>query len=239
MIKGQIISTIDTINVVPSSLGIKLQQSLIIDSSFTILNADLDSIEYSLDAINGLLFINNQKEEKQSIIVRYDYYSISLPTKIGPKWLELPIIDSLMIDKNLSDYNKIEPYPIVTEKESIYSSGTFFRNLNIASKGGSEFNGGFQMQIQGSLSNDIEVSGVMSDQNFPIQPEGNTSTLDEIDKIFFHINHNNFEVTAGDIDINIKSGKFLSLNRKTVGINNYFEYDAHFRFWEKKLIPIK
>ena len=224
MIKGQIISTIDTINVLPSSLGIKLQQRLIIDSSFVILNPDLDSIDYSLDPINGLLFINNQKEGKQSIIVRYDYYSISLPTKIGPKWLKLPIIDSLMLDKDLSDNNKIEPYPIVREKESIYSSGTFFRNLNISPKGGSEFSGGFQMQIQGSLSNDIEVSGVMSDQNFPIQPEGNTSTLDEIDKIFFHINHNNFEVTAGDIDINIKSGKFLSLNRKTVGINNYFEY---------------
>ena len=106
MIKGQIISTIDTINVLPSSLGIKLQQSLIIDSSFVILNPDLDSIDYSLDPINGLLFINNQKEGKQSIIVRYDYYSISLPTKIGPKWLKLPIIDSLMLDKDLSDNNK-------------------------------------------------------------------------------------------------------------------------------------
>ena len=62
MIKGQISSTIDTINVLPSSLGIKLQQSLIIDSSFAILYPDPDSIDYSLDPINGLLLINNQKE---------------------------------------------------------------------------------------------------------------------------------------------------------------------------------
>ena len=226
IIKGQIISTLDTINVLPYSSEIKLQHNLIIDTTFSILKQDTDSIEYSLDPINGLFFIDNQKKRIQSIIVKYDYYSIPLPTKIGPKWIDLPLVDSLIINHDLSNNIELTSYPIAKEKESIYSSGTVFRNLNISPRGGSEFSGGFQMQIQGSLGNDIVVGGVLSDQNFPIQPDGNTSNLDEIDKIFFQINHNNFEVTAGDVDINIESGKYLNVKRKTVGINNQFKYEG-------------
>ena len=138
--------------------------------------------------------------------------------------LNLPQIDSLIINKDLKNESELILNPVIKEKESIYSSGTFFRNLNISPRGGSEFNGGFQMQIQGSLGNDIQVSGVLSDQNFPIQPEGNTSTLDENDKIYFQINHNNFAVNAGDVDVNIKSGRFLNISRKTVGLNNQFKF---------------
>ena len=83
--KGQIISTLDTINVPPYSSEIKLQHNLIIDSTFSILKQDDDSIEYSLDPINGLFFVDNQKKRLQSVIVKYDYYSIKLcPLKDTP-----------------------------------------------------------------------------------------------------------------------------------------------------------
>ena len=222
--KGQIISTLDTIYVPAYPSEIKLQHNLIIDTTFSIINKDIDSIKFSLDPINGLFYATNQKKTSKPIIVRYDYYAIPLPINIGPKWKNFPLLDSLIIDHNKSKDIELSSYPILKEKESIYSSGTFFRNLDISPKGGSEFSGGFQMQIQGSLGDDIIVGGVLSDQNFPIQPEGNTSNLDEIDKIFFKINHNNFEITAGDVDVNIKSGKYLNVERKTVGINNQFKF---------------
>ena len=208
----------------PNLSEIKLQHNLIIDTTFSIINKDIDSIEYSLDPIKGLFYITNQKQVSNPIIVKYDYYAISLPIKIGPKWEDLPLIDSLIVDQNKNKDIKMSSRPILKEKESIYSSGTFFRNLNISPKGGSEFSGGFQMQIQGSLGNEIAVAGVLSDQNFAIQPEGNTSNLDEIDKIFFQINHNNFEITAGDVDVNIESGKYLNVKRKSIGINNQFKF---------------
>ena len=112
IIKGHIISTLDTINVLPYSSEIKLQHNLIIDTTFSILKQDTDSIEYSLDPINGLFFIDNQKKRIQSIIVKYDYYSIPLPTKIGPKWIDLPLVDSLIIDYDLSNNIELRSYPI-------------------------------------------------------------------------------------------------------------------------------
>ncbi len=58
-----------------------------------------------------------------------------------------------------------------------------YRNLTLSPLGGSDFSGGLQLQLQGMLSKDITVSGVLSDQSLPIQPEGTTQTLDEIDKV--------------------------------------------------------
>ena len=132
IIKGQIISTIDTISALPYTAEIKLDHELIVDTSFSILEQDLNSIKYSLDPIKGILFINNQKDKIQSIIIKYDYYSISLPIKIGPKMLNLPQIDSLIINKDLKNESELILNPVISAKESIYSSGTFFRNLNIS-----------------------------------------------------------------------------------------------------------
>ena len=109
IIKGQIISTIDTISALPYTTEIKLDHELIVDTSFSILEQDLNSIKYSLDPIKGILFINNQKDKIQSIIIKYDYYSISLPIKIGPKMLNLPQIDSLIINKDLKNIIKKLP----------------------------------------------------------------------------------------------------------------------------------
>ena len=223
ILEGQTNSILDTINIPPYKSEIRLQHNLILDTTFSILGNG-DSVEYSIDPINGFLYIDNQSNIYKSIIVKYDHYTIPFPINIGLKREDLPLIDSLILADNKGNNLKLISPLSIKEKESIYSSGTFYRNLNIGSKGGSEFSGGFQMQIQGSLNNDIAVSGVLSDQNFPIQPDGNTSNLDEIDKIFFQINHKDFEVVAGDIDVNIESGKYFNIKRKTVGVNNQFRY---------------
>ena len=55
------------------------------------------------------------------------------------------------------------------------------------------------MQINGKLGDDINVSGVISDLDTPIQPEGTTKDLDELDKVFLNVKHPNFNLNAGDI----------------------------------------
>ena len=43
--------------------------------------------------------------------------------------------------------------------------------------------------MSGKLSEELEVSGVISDQKLPFQPDGNTASLDEIDQIFINATH--------------------------------------------------
>ena len=84
ILEGQTNSILDTINIPPYKSEIRLQHNLIIDTTFSILGNG-DSVEYSIDPINGFLYIDNQNNIYKSIVVKYDHYTIPFPINIGLK----------------------------------------------------------------------------------------------------------------------------------------------------------
>ena len=152
--------------------------------------------------------------------------------EVGPIFYDLPLLDSLINDTLSYDLVK----PIIEEdlqestENSLYTSGTFFRSLDISTIGNESFSGGLRFQMSGKLSEELEVSGVISDQKLPFQPDGNTASLDEIDQIFINATHSNGDLTAGDISISSKKGRFNTFKRNLSGIKtrikiNTMDYD--------------
>ena len=151
---------------------------------------------------------------------------------VGPIFYDLPLLDSLINDTLSYDLVK----PIIKEdlqeltENNLFTSGTFFRSLDISTIGNESFSGGLRFQMSGKLSEELEVSGVISDQKLPFQPDGNTASLDEIDQIFINATHSNGDLTAGDISISSKKGRFNTFKRNLSGIKtrikiNTMDYD--------------
>ena len=151
---------------------------------------------------------------------------------VGPIFYDLPLLDSLINDTLSYDLVK----PIIEEdlqeltENNLFTSGTFFRSLDISTIGNESFSGGLRFQMSGKLSEELEVSGVISDQKLPFQPDGNTASLDEIDQIFINATHSNGDLTAGDISISSKKGRFNTFKRNLSGIKtrikiNTMDYD--------------
>ena len=152
--------------------------------------------------------------------------------EVGPIFYDLPLLDSLINDTLSYDLVK----PIIKEdlqeltENNLFTSGTFFRSLDISTIGNESFSGGLRFQMSGKLSEELEVSGVISDQKLPFQPDGNTASLDEIDQIFINATHPNGDLTAGDISISSKKGRFNTFKRNLSGIKtrikiNTMDYD--------------
>jgi len=221
---GQILSVIDTIHVPAIATKIQLRHNLIIDSTFIVNSLDNVPFDYALDAVRGMISLSSSQKEPRTLVVRYNHFSSPLPFQVGPKWLQLPLLDSLINQNNLSLETSPSSTPGIQNTDALYTAGTVYRTASVSPIIGSEFTGGLRMQIQGSLGPDLQISGVLSDQNLPIQPEGNTKTLDEIDKVYLQVNHDNFLVTAGDIDVSYSSGKFMNIDRRMIGLNNNFKY---------------
>ena len=221
---GQILSVIDTIHVPATATEIQLRHNLIIDSTFIVNGLDNVPFEYVLDAVQGVVILPSSKKEPRTLVVRYNHFSNLLPLQVGPKWLQLPLVDSLINKNNLPIETSSSSTPIIQNTDALFTAGTVYRTASVSPITGSEFTGGLRMQIQGNLGPDLQISGVLSDQNLPIQPEGNTKTLDEIDKVYLQVNHDNFLVTAGDIDVSYSSGKFMNIDRRMIGIKNNFKY---------------
>ncbi len=99
-------------------------------------------------------------------------------------------------------------------------SGTLMRGFTIGSNQDLTLNSGFRMQLNGELSKDINVTAALTDENSPIQPEGTTQTLREVDKVFVNLQSQHLGATLGDFNIGIgenEGGEFGRLSRKLQG----------------------
>ncbi|MEX1138723.1 MAG: hypothetical protein WEB33_05705 [Bacteroidota bacterium] len=102
----------------------------------------------------------------------------------------------------------------------IQKSGSLTRGFSIGSNRDLSLNSGFRMQMAGRLSREIDMVAVLTDESTPIQPEGTTQTLQEVDKVFIEINHPSGSATLGDFNETIErseGGEFGRVSRKLQG----------------------
>lgn len=97
-------------------------------------------------------------------------------------------------------------------------SGTIVRGFTVGTNKDFSLQSGLRLQLSGRLSDDIEVVAALTDESTPIQPEGNTERLDELDKVFIQLQHRNARGTFGDYELRRRSGEFGNVNRKLQGL---------------------
>jgi len=106
----------------------------------------------------------------------------------------------------------------------IEKSGTLVRGFTVGTTKDFTLNSGLRLQLSGKLSDEIEVVAALTDENTPIQPEGNTERLEELDKVFIQIKHPNATGTFGDYQLLRKQGEFGVIDRKLQGLMGEFQY---------------
>lgn len=111
------------------------------------------------------------------------------------------------------------------EGSSLEKSGSIFRGVTIGSNRDLTLNSGFRLQLNGKLTKDIELTAALTDENTPIQPEGNTLKLQELDKVYIELKSSTLAATIGDIDLSFPKSEFLNFNRKIQGAKGYGDFD--------------
>ena len=79
-------------------------------------------------------------------------------------------------------------------------------------------NSNFDLQLLGDLGNGLQVAAAISDDNIPIQPEGNTQVLQEFDRVFIEVSKNDQSIIAGDYILNRPNSYFLNYLKKIKGL---------------------
>ena len=85
-----------------------------------------------------------------------------------------------------------------------------------------------RLNISGQISKGVEVLAILSDQNIPIQPEGNTQTLRELDKVLMQVRGDHLSASLGDYELSLKDAEFAKYQRKLQGVLGEMSYpNAH------------
>ena len=216
---AQVSSTVDTIFQVGLGNTIQLSNSFILESSVKVDYLGESLTIESIQSIEGIITLSDSKYDFP-IVVHYDYLNKGLPISVGPKWKTLPALGTKIsqLNQEISSYAK----PKSNTESNLFSSGNIYRQLTISPLGGSDFTGGLQMQLNGKLTENLIVSGVLTDQELTIQPEGTTRELEEIDLVYLKVTHPNYTVDAGDIFFENNLNKKQKIDRKLIGLKNSF-----------------
>ena len=102
-----------------------------------------------------------------------------------------------LYDSNLHQSNIIPEYALQgielkrsrdwRDNSDIDYSGNYSRGFSIGNNQSLVLNSSLNLQLSGDLGDGIKLTGAISDNQIPVQPEGNTRQIQEFDRLFIQL----------------------------------------------------
>ena len=123
--------------------------------------------------------------------------------------------------------------PSSTSPSQLEYSGSRTFGVSVGSGRALSQNQEFRINIRGNVSENIEVLAMLSDQDLPIQPEGMTEDIQDINQKLIRIMHPNVTGTLGDFDASLGPSEFIFFPRALEGV----KVEGDFKRYKFHLIP--
>ena len=193
-------------SVVPGTLTIRGAAETIIDT------ADYDFFPYQS------LLIWKKKPQAGEVKLFYRVYPFNLSAERYNKSNQAYRDYSTGMIARPFVYKPDEPRLNLIDFGGLDYNGSFSRSVAFGSNQSVVLNSLFNLQLSGMLTKDLEVTAAITDNNIPIQPEGNTQQIQEFDRIFIQLRKDQHKVIVGDFDLfNPVNDYFMRFSKKYQG----------------------
>lgn len=109
--------------------------------------------------------------------------------------------------------------PEFTPFDGLNVSGSIVRGVTVGNNQNSTLNSELDLQISGQLSEKVGLRASIQDANIPQQEGGYSQRLDEFDQIFIELYSDNWNIRAGDINLEENSSYFGRFSKKVQGLS--------------------
>lgn len=202
----------DTIKL--DSIAITIGSLQILDSNNVLIPLD----SFKIDYFNSNIVIN-KRYNNQLLKFKYRTYSFDLTLHQKNR-------------NKIHNYNTISESKILQSQqnsttnknensiwEDLSKEGSITRGISIGNNSDVIVNSSLMLELSGKISENWMIKSVISDQNVPFQPEGNTQQLQEFDNVYIQLFDKHNKITAGDFSSNINNNYFLKFDKKLLGID--------------------
>jgi len=101
--------------------------------------------------------------------------------------------------------------------DSLYTSGVIARGISVGSNNIAQFNSTLNLQIEGKLSEQVQLRASITDRQLPYEPDGNTQQIQDFDNILIEFIHQNGSLQLGDVVLSENEDYFLRFKRNVQG----------------------
>lgn len=195
---------------------IQLDSLMIIPGSFVISSNGqvLTAEDYVVDELNSVLILNKKISDTLSISYRVfpDNFNKSYSHK-SQNGFEPDIKGNT----NPFTYKLNENSRSVFDTDGLSKSGSISRGISFGNNQDLSVNSNLNLQLSGKIGDKIQVVASVTDDNIPIQPDGNTQQLQDFDQVYIKIFDDKTSLTAGDFWMKKPMGYFMVYNKRGQG----------------------
>ncbi len=192
---------LDSISIIPNTLFI----------------AGIPATDYTLDFVQGIIRWKN-RPATDSILVTYRVF----PYKLNPVAQRMDydsVINKFYTTPFVLDNDAYNRERAIFDFGTLKAEGSIGRQIGFGNSQDAVVNSVLNLQLSGMLGDSIEVQAAITDNNIPIQPDGNTQQLNEFDQVFLQFKKKNWQLDLGDIDIRQNQTYFLNFYKRLQGIS--------------------
>jgi hypothetical protein len=199
--------TLDSLSIIPGSLRVFGEKG-IIDSTHYQYNAVISTFRWK-----GDIYLD-------SITVAYRTFPVSWSADRYHKSFE-QVIELEVIGSNPFVYrpNELKETDDIFSMSGLEKSGSISRGIGFGNNQDLSVNSSLNLSVAGKLTDDISILASVTDNNIPIQPEGNTAQLQDFDQVFIQLYDDNNKLTAGDLQLKRPDGYFMNYFKRVQGLS--------------------
>jgi hypothetical protein len=178
---------------------------------------------YQLSTTNNTVQLIVKQEDSISITYRV------LPFNLNKTWKLRDT--SIVFNENKGDREKYliqekQSYEEVFGSKGIQKNGSISRGLSFGNNQNVSLNSSLNLELSGEIASNLKLMASITDNNIPVQPEGNTSKLQEFDQVFIQVYNDRFKLIAGDFWMTKPSSYFMTYRKRGQGLKSEYEWST-------------
>lgn len=181
-------------------------------------NGKIDSSTYTIDPATAILIFKVIPAD--TLTVSYRVFPFNFSKRYRNK-----DYSAVLEKKKISGFDPFKYNPADDRTNAdlfglsgLRKTGSVSRGVSFGNNQDVVVNSSLNLQLSGRIAENLDLLVAATDDNIPIQPEGNTQTLNEFDKVFIQLSNDRSKLVAGDFNVSRPRSYFLNYNKRAQGL---------------------